>query len=206
MHSNASADLSGFFRNSYSRVSVPFGLSADRLNAGDVVREEVKKQMSSIMLLRPQRDGVAAQKASDVHERPHFPPAVSAALGWTGAALGVYALEFGARGPLAGVTRPAIALAKIAVILIAGAIYARRAGGLPAGFVPATGIAWLAFSIAADIITGIGSARAYQLLGNPSVISAILRDATIVAWLGAPTLFARNGIPVERGDDFARYR
>jgi len=167
--------------------------------------EEVKKQMSSIMLVRPERDGVAAQKASDARERPRFPPAVSAALGWTGAALGVYALEFGARGSLAGVSRPAVALAKIAVILIAGSVYARRASGLPAGFVLATGIAWLAFSIATDVITGIGSARAYQLLGDPGAIPAILRDATIVTWLGAPALFARNGTPVERGDDFARH-
>jgi hypothetical protein len=115
----------------------------------------------------------------------------------------VYAVEWGAHGPFAGAPRAVIALAKIAVIIGAGAIYARMARGVPSGFVLSSGIAWLVFSIAADVITGIGSARAYQLLGNPSVISAVLRDATIVTWLGAPALFARNGTPVERGDDFA---
>jgi hypothetical protein len=165
----------------------------------------VKKQMSSIMLVRPETDRVVDPKASDAHERSLFPPAVLAGLGWTGAALGVYAVEFGARGSFAGVSRPVAALTKIAVILIAGAVYARRASGVPAGFVPATGIAWLAFSIAADVITGIGSVRAYQLLGDPGVISATLRDATIVAWLGAPALFARSGTPSERADDFGRH-
>ena len=165
----------------------------------------MKKQMSSIMLVRPERDRVVDQKSPDGREQHRFPPAVSVAIAWTGAALGVYAVEFGARGLFAGVSRPVVALAKVAVILIAGAVYARSARGAPSGFVLASGIAWLAFSIAADVITGIGSAGEYQLLGDPRVISAILRDATIFAWLGAPAFFARGGAPIEREEDAGRY-
>lgn len=205
MHSCGGKGLSVFFRNSYSRVSVPFALSTDRLNAADVVGEEVKKQMSSIMLVRPERDRVVDPKAALALEVHRFTPAVSAAVAWTSAALGVYTVELGARGTFAGVSRPMVALAKIAVVLVVGFIYARSARGAPSGFVAATGIAWLAFSIAADVITGIGSVHAYQLLGDPRAVSEILRDATIFAWLGAPALFARGGAAIERGEDFERH-
>ena len=181
----ADSDLSGFFRNSYFRISVPLGPSTDKLNRVDVVETGVKKQMSSIMLVRPERDRVVDQKSPDGREQHRFPPAVSVAIAWTGAALGVYAVEFGARGLFAGVSRPVVALAKVAVILIAGAVYARSARGAPSGFVLASG--------------------EYQLLGDPRVISAILRDATIFAWLGAPAFFARGGAPIEREEDAGRY-
>ena len=161
--------------------------------------------MSSIMLVRPERDRVVDPKGPEAHDRALLPPAVSVVIGWTGAALGVYVVEWAAHGPLAGISRSVVALAKIAMILIAGAVYARSARGVPSGFVLTTGIAWLAFSIAADVITGIGSVRAYQLLGDPRVISATLRDATIFAWLGAPALFARGDAPIERGEDFGRH-
>jgi hypothetical protein len=161
--------------------------------------------MSSITLLRPERERATDQKTEFAHERHSFPPAVSVALGWTGAALGVYAVEFGARGLFTGVSRPVVALAKIAMILIAGAVYARSARGAPSGFVLASGVAWLVFSICADVITGIGSAGAYQLLGDPRVISATLRDATIFAWLGAPALFVRGGEQLELRDPVRRH-
>ena len=100
--------------------------------------------MSSIMLVRPERDRVVDPKGPEAHDRPLLPPAVSVAIGWTGAALGVYAVEWAAHGPFAGVSRSVVALAKIAMILIAGAVYARSARGVPSGFVLTTGIAWLA--------------------------------------------------------------
>jgi hypothetical protein len=158
--------------------------------------------MSSIMLVRPERDRVVDQKASETRGRPLLPPAVSVALGWTGAALGVYAVEWAAHGPFAGASRAVIALGKVAVIIAAGAVYARAARGVPSGLVLASGVAWLVFSICADVITGIGSAGAYQLLGDPTAASMLLRDATIFAWLGAPALFARGDAPFERGEDF----
>jgi hypothetical protein len=95
---------------------------------------------------------------------------------------------------------------KIAVIIAVGGIYARTVRRMPSGFVLATGIAWLLFSIAADVITGIGSAGAYQLLGDPSVISPPLRDATLFAWLAAPALFARGGAPIARRETFGSHR
>jgi hypothetical protein len=159
--------------------------------------EEVKKQMSSIMLVRPERERVIDQKAPGAPEAHRFAPAVSAAIGWTGAALGVYAVEWSAHGPFAGAPRAVIALVRIAVIVVVGWIYARSARGVPGSVVLVTGIAWLSFSIAADVITGIRSAGAYQLLGDPSATTPILRDATIFAWLTAPALFARGGAPIE---------
>lgn len=161
--------------------------------------------MSSLTLLRPERDRVGDPRASETHDRPLLPPVVSVAIGWTGAALGVYAVEWAAHGPFAGASRAVIALGKVAVIIAAGAVYARTARGVPSGFVLVSGVAWLVFSICADVITGIGSAGAYQLLGDPRVISAALRDATIFAWLGAPALFARGGAATERGEDFERH-
>jgi hypothetical protein len=128
------------------------------------------------------------------------------ALGWTVAALGVYAVEWGAHGAFAGLSRAIAALVKIAVIVVAGGIYARTARGTPSSVVLASGIAWLIFSIAADVITGIGSAGTYQLLGDPSVLSPSLRDATIFAWLAAPALFARSGAPIPGGEGLRRLR
>jgi len=156
--------------------------------------------MSSITLVRPERERVVDQKAPDAHERPRLPPAFSAALGWTGAALGVYAVEWSAQGLFDGASRASIALVKIAVIVVVGWLY-----GVAGGVVLVTGIAWLILSIAADVITGIGSADAYQLLGDPTAMSGILRNVTILAWLSAPALFAGGGAPIERGEDSRRH-
>jgi len=156
--------------------------------------------------VRREKERFAEQKESRSRDRRRLPSAVSMALGWTGAALGVYAVEWGAHGPFAGASRGVVALVKIAVIIVAGAIYARTARRVPSGLVLTSGIAWLVFSIAADVITGIGSASAYQLLGNPTAVSGILRGVTILAWLSAPALLARGGLPIERREDFRRHR
>jgi hypothetical protein len=135
-------------------------------------------------------------------EAQRFSPAVSVAITWTCAGLAVYAVEFGSRGLFAGAAHEGIAFGKIAVIVGAGAIYARTASGAPSGFVLTSGIAWLVFSIAADIITGIGSTGAYQLLGDPTAVSGLLRTLTMLAWLSAPALFARGGATTERREDY----
>jgi hypothetical protein len=117
---------------------------------------------------------------------------------WCGAALAVYAVERGAQGALRNLGAGGIALTKIIVIVAAAAVYARAVRGAEAGFVMATGLAWLTLSIVADVAMGFESVDVgYRLLGDPSVPPEALRDLIIFTWLAAPALFARSGERVE---------
>jgi len=161
--------------------------------------------MSSITLVRPGIERVVDQ-APDARERPLFPPAVSAALGWTAAALAVFAVERGAHGALKSLGAGGIALIEISLIVAAGAVYAWAVRGAAASFVVATGLAWLTLSIVADVVMGSESVDVgYRLLGDPTVVPEVLRDLIIVSWLAAPALFARGGAVTERREDFGRH-
>lgn len=140
-----------------------------------------------------------------IRRRRVLPVPVSGFLGWMAAALGVYSIAFLSHGPLRAVAAP-VAVARIAVITAIGAVFARAVRGASAELILATGLGWLVLSIAADLITGIGSAGAYQLLGDPTPVSGILRNVTILAWLSAPALFAWGGAPIERREGFGRHR
>jgi hypothetical protein len=162
--------------------------------------------MTSITLIR---DGRAAQRprvdmAAGEHARFRVPLPVAAVFGWICAALAAYAVELGAHGRFAGLPRAAVALVKIALILGAGALYARVVRGAPSDLLLSTGLAWLVFSIAADVVTGIRS-NGYQLLGDP-LTPLRLRDVTVLAWLGAPALFTWRGVRDNRRADLPPYR
>jgi hypothetical protein len=205
IRSRAGTNLSVFFRNSYSRVSAPLGPSTDKLNPVMLSGKGVKKQMSSITLVRPERERLGEQKEGGARDRRRLPPAICVALGWAGAALGIYAVELGAHGPFSGLPCAVVALVKIALIVGAGGLYARVVRGAPSDLVLATGVAWLTFSIAADVVTGIRSAGAYQLLGDP-LAPQRLRDLTMLAWLVAPALFARRAGGSDRTNQFRLQR
>jgi hypothetical protein len=130
-----------------------------------------------------------------------------AALVWIVAGLAVYVVERAANGPLRSVPAGEIALIKIVLILIAGAIYAWTVRGIPSSVVTATGLAWLTLAIVADVVMGFESVDAgYRLLGDPSVTPEILRDLIIVSWLAAPALSARSQAPIPRSERFRRRR
>jgi hypothetical protein len=136
---------------------------------------------------------IFAPAISGADTRFHLPLPVAAVLGWIAAALTVYFAELVARHDFSATSRSLLALVKISVILAAGALYARSVGGAPTDLVLSTGLAWLLFSIAADVITGIRSVgSAYQLLGDPAV-PLRLGDLTMLTWLASPALFTRRG-------------
>jgi hypothetical protein len=136
---------------------------------------------------------IFARTASGADTRFHLPLPVAAVLGWITAALVVYAAELVARHDFSASSRFLLALVKIGVILTAGAIYARTVRGAATDLVLSTGLAWLLFSIAADVITGIRPAgSSYQLLGDPAA-PLRLGDLTMLAWLASPALFTRRG-------------
>lgn len=136
---------------------------------------------------------IFARTASGAGTRFHLPLPVAAVLGWIAAALAVYVAELVARHDLSATSRSLLALVKIAVILVAGALYARTVRDAPTDLVLSTGLAWLLFSIAADVITGIRSAgNVYQLLGDRAA-PLRLGDLTMLAWLASPALFTRRG-------------
>lgn len=138
-------------------------------------------------------EGIFARTTSGADTRFHLPLPVAAVLGWIAAALVVYAAELVARHDLSSTSRSLLALVKIGVILAAGALYARTVRGAATDLVLSTGLAWLLFSIAADVITGIRSVgSAYQLLGDPAAPFR-LGDVTMLAWLASPGLFTRRG-------------
>jgi hypothetical protein len=120
---------------------------------------------------------------------------------WLGAALAVYVVEGAAYGLWRNVPPGEIALIKIIVIVGAGAIYAAIVRGIPSSVVGATGLAWLALAIVADVVMGFESVDVgYRLLGDPTVTPDILRDLIIVSWLAAPALFARSGERIDLRD------
>ena len=144
-------------------------------------------------------EGIFAATASDAATRFRLPLPVAAVLGWISAALVVYVAELVARHDFSTSSRSLLALVKIAVILTAGALYARTVRGAPTDLVLSTGLAWLLFSVAADVITGIRTAGSvYQLLGDPAT-PLRLGDLTMLAWLASPALFTRRG-PEESTD------
>jgi hypothetical protein len=137
--------------------------------------------------------------------RPRLPLPVWGLLGWIAAAFGIYALAFLSHGALRGLSPAAIAVLKIVFIITVGGAFARMADGSSPDFVLATGLGWLALSIAADFFPGTRSVDpAYRLLGDPTVVSQSLRDLTILIWLAAPMLFARRAGKVDRAGSFQR--
>jgi hypothetical protein len=136
---------------------------------------------------------VFAPTISGADTRFHLPLPVAAVLGWIAAALVVYVAELVARHDFSATSRSLLSLVKIGVILIAGALYGRSVRGAPTDLVLSTGLAWLLFSIAADVVTGIRSAGSvYQLLGDPTA-PLRLGDLTMLTWLASPALFTRRG-------------
>jgi hypothetical protein len=100
---------------------------------------------------------------------------------------------------LSGLPNAAVALAKIVLIFAIGAVYSRAARGASSGVMLFTGLAWLVFSIAADLVEELDTVRGiYRLLGDPTVLPQNLRDLTILAWPVAPAAFARRGADDER--------
>jgi hypothetical protein len=145
-------------------------------------------------------EGILAATASGADTRFHLPLPVGAVVGWISAALVVYVVELVARHDFSATSRFLLAIAKIAIILTAGALYARTVRGAPTDLVLSTGLAWLLFSVAADVVTGIrATGNVYQLLGDPAA-PLRLGDLTMLAWLASPALFTRRG-PVHANDD-----
>lgn len=160
---------------------------------------------SSIANRRVPGERIVYLAARQGHGRLRVP--FFAALGWTGAALAVYAVERGAYGASSSLPAGGIALAKIILIVIAGAVYAWAVRGAPSSFVIATGLVWLTLSIVADVVMGFESVNVgYRLLGDPTVTPETLRDLIIVSWLAAPALFAGSGAPIPERESFRRRR
>lgn len=129
-----------------------------------------------------------------IRRRRVLPVPISGFLGWMAAALGVYSIAFLSRGPFRGASPASFAVAKIVLIVVVGAVFARVVRGVAAELVFGTGLVWLVFSIAADFAAGVRSVdAAYRLLGDPTVVPQNLRNLTILVWLAAPILFARRG-------------
>jgi hypothetical protein len=126
--------------------------------------------------------------------RPESPRmlALLAVSGWTAAALGVYAIELGSSGPLSGLSSAQCTLAKIAFVFTMGAVFGCVARRTSLEMALRTGLAWLVFSIAADLLTSLQSARdTYRLLGDP-IAPQLLRDLMMLAWVAGPSVFARR--------------
>jgi len=164
--------------------------------------------MSSITLIHADRSGerVTDRMAPGAPARTRLPLPIAALLGWIGAALGIYAIDLGAQGPFAGLPRALLGLVKIALIFGAGWAYAKGVRGASTDLVLSTGLAWLVFSIGADVVTGIRSTTgAYQLLGDP-LAPLRIRDLTMLAWLAGPALFTRRGFGDQRIEETPRQR
>ena len=84
-----------------------------------------------------------------------------------------------------------IAVKVIVIVAIAYTYmrWTRRDATVEAALV--TGIAWALLSIAAEVVVSSWSRGGwYQLLGSPRGL--VWRDVLLLAWIGAPALFARR--------------
>jgi hypothetical protein len=113
--------------------------------------------------------------------------AASVVLCWTIAAVIVASTHarIDATAPIASV------VFEVAVIVLAGFAYSRvgvRAATLHNAML--AGAAWLVFAIGADIIATLSRHTSLVLLGTPTHL--VTRNVLLVAWAGAPALFARE--------------
>lgn len=153
--------------------------------------------MSAPSAIERERDGRSLVRFRREPRRPKSPRtlALLAASGWTAAALGVYAIELNSSGPLSGLSSAQCTLAKIALVIAVGAVYGRFSRRASLEMALGTGLAWLGFSISADLVTSLHSVRdTYRLLGDPSV-PPLLRDLMMFAWVAGPSVFARRVAP-----------
>jgi hypothetical protein len=114
----------------------------------------------------------------------------------------VYAIELSSSRPLSWLSSTQCTLAKIALVVAVGAVYGRFSRPASLEMALGTGLAWLVFSISADLVTSLHSVRdTYRLLGNPSV-PPLLRDLMMFAWVAGPSVFARRVEPDGRSQVF----
>jgi hypothetical protein len=161
--------------------------------------------MSALTVTKNERPGARVVHLPVSRPRRRPPLALFALVGWIVASLGVYSLGFLSRRAPGGLTPTAIAIVKIVFIISVGAAFARIMRGSSPDLILATGLGWLALSIAADFVAGARSVDVtYRLLGDPTVVPQNLRDLTILVWLAAPVLFARRAGGSGRIDSFPR--
>lgn len=87
----------------------------------------------------------------------------------------------------------AVFVARLAVIALCGALLGRIGATISTGRALVIGIAWAVIAIGTEIVlTSHGMHGWYELLGNPATDPDWTRGATIVAWLVAPRLAARD--------------
>jgi hypothetical protein len=124
------------------------------------------------------------------------PLAVLALLGWIVASAGICSVGLLSHGLLRGVSPASLGVAKIAIVIVIGAVFTRAARGRSPELIVATGLCWLVLSIAADFVSATRSLDpAFRLLGDPAVAPKSLRDLTMLIWLASPALFARRSDP-----------
>lgn len=139
----------------------------------------------------------ARSRVRESNLRSRVPWPILATSTWTGAALGIYGVEK-ARASVDLFSVTELGWIRIAIILAAAALFARLSGGISVDTAAATGLAWLIYSIAADVITGLPNpAGTWGLLVEPLAQQPI-GDLTVLVWLAAPVLFARSAGPASR--------
>jgi hypothetical protein len=80
---------------------------------------------------------------------------------------------------------------RIGAILLAAFAYMSMAGEATVDHAVAVGATWLVLSIVAEMtVSATAGVRWLELIGSPD--RAFLRSLQLIAWIGAPALFARN--------------
>jgi hypothetical protein len=162
--------------------------------------------MTSMTIVKGiQRDLRVVPTSATALRRP-VPVVVQGLIGWLVAAAGVFGIALLGSGPLRGFSPAVQGAVRVVLIVAVGAAFARTARRASPEAIVAVGLAWLVLAIVTDFVTGSRSlAPTYQLLGDPTVSPALLRDLTILVWLASPALFARRG-EAARPDDEGEIR
>jgi hypothetical protein len=160
-----------------------------------------ERRMSSLSLIKTEKlDHRLEKRAMRRWGRAaHFSPVIGALIGWIVIAAAVYALDVASRGSSGNVSANDAEIGKVVLIVAGAGFFARAMRGISVETAFATGIAWLALAIAGEALLGIRSGSDWsEFLGNPKTVSEVLRDATMIAWVAAPALFARRVEPKEQ--------